>query len=37
MRYVGAAMIFAVGLIGVYYKVEHSGWAIFCGVMVALS
>ncbi len=36
MKAVGAALLMAVGLVGLYFKVEYAGWALFAGLLVAL-
>lgn len=35
MRYPGVLVI-AIGMIGLYFKVEYSGWVVFLGALMVL-
>lgn len=37
MKYIAAIAIIVLGMAGLYFKIEYSGWVLFVGCCVALA
>lgn len=35
-KYLTGALLVIAGMIGIYFKVEYSGWVIFLGALICL-
>jgi hypothetical protein len=37
MKYIAGAVVMGMGLVGIHFQVEYSGWVIFVGAIVMVS